>query len=72
MYEPGEEVFRAPEGYNDRKDHWQNFFDSIRTGKPVLEDAAYGLRAAAPALATNVSYFDKKVVNWDPVKMKVV
>jgi len=65
-------VFEAPEGYNDRKDHWQIFLDSVRTGSPLLEDAAYGFRAAAPALATNASYFEKKIINWDPVNMKVV
>jgi predicted dehydrogenase len=72
MSQPGEEIFRAPEDYYDRKDHWQIFFDSMRSGEPLLEDAEFGFRAAAPALATNMSYFDKKIVNWDPVGMKVV
>jgi len=72
MSQPEEEIFSAPRGYYDRKDHWQIFFDSMRTGDPLLEDAEFGFRAAAPALATNMSYFDKKVVNWDPIGMKVV
>lgn len=65
-------VFRAPQGYSDHLDHFTNFFDSIRTGKPVVEDATFGFRAAAPALACNDSYFGKKIVKWDPVRMKVV
>lgn len=64
--------FKAPEGYSDHLDHFTNFFDAIRTGKTVVEDAAFGFRAAAPALACNESYFSKKIVNWDPVKMKLV
>jgi len=32
-------VYKEPEGYNDSNDHFANFFDSIRTGKPVVEDA---------------------------------
>lgn len=64
-------VFKAPQGYSDHLDHFTNFFDSIRTGKPVVEDATFGFRAAAPALACNDSYFAKKIIKWDPVKMKL-
>jgi predicted dehydrogenase len=64
-------VFKAPAGYSDHLDHFTNFFDSVRTGKPVIEDAEFGFRAAAPALACNESYFSKKIVNWDPVNMKL-
>ncbi|MBD0295069.1 MAG: Gfo/Idh/MocA family oxidoreductase [Flavisolibacter sp.] len=65
-------VFRAPEGYSDHLDHFTNFFDAIRTNKQVVEDATFGFRAAAPALACNDSYFQKKIIYWDPVKMKQV
>ena len=64
-------IFRAPEGYSDHLDHFTNFFDSIRTGKPVVEDAEFGFRAAAPALACNESYFKKKIIHWDPVQLKL-
>ena len=53
-------------------DHFMHFFDGVRTGKSVVEDASFGLRAAGPALACNESYFKGKVVNWDSVNMKVV
>ena len=62
--------FAAPDGYDDRFDHFVNFFESIRNKKPVVEDATFGFRAAAPCLACNESYFQKKVINWDPVNMK--
>jgi predicted dehydrogenase len=64
-------IFRAPAGYSDHLDHFTNFFDSIRTGKPVVEDAEFGFRAAAPALACNESYFKKKIIRWDPVQLKL-
>jgi hypothetical protein len=64
--------FKAPQGYSDHLDHFTNFFDSIRTGKPVVEDAVFGLRAAAPCLACNESYFHQKIILWDPEKMQVL
>jgi hypothetical protein len=72
MQAPREILYQAPRGYNDTYDHFVNFFDSIRTGNPVVENATFGLRAAGPALASNLSYFEQKVINWDPDKMKVV
>ena len=64
-------IFKAPAGYSDHLDHFTNFFDSIRTGKTVVENAEFGFRAAAPALSCNDSYFQKKIVRWDPVQMKL-
>ena len=69
----GETVtYRSPDGYNSSYDHFDNFFDSMRTGKPVVEDAEFGFRAAAPALACNESYFRNKIIHWDPISMKLV
>jgi hypothetical protein len=65
-------VFKAPLGYNEHLDHFTNVFDAVRTGKAVVEDAAFGFRAAAPALSCNESYFQKKIIYWDPVGMKLV
>jgi predicted dehydrogenase len=64
-------VFKAPQGYSDHLDHFTNFFDAVRTGKKVVEDAEFGFRAAAPALSCNESYLTKKIVRWDPVNMKL-
>ena len=52
-------------------DHFFNFFEGIRTGKPVVEDATFGLRAAAPALACNLSYFEDRIVRWNPESLKL-
>lgn len=62
-------IFEAPKGYDARLDHMINFFESVRTGKPLLEDSTFGLRAAAPALLCNVSSDLKRAIDWDPVGM---
>lgn len=65
-------VFKAPDGYDEHLDHFTNFFHAVRGGKPVVEDAEFGFRAAAPCLACNESYFRNKIIRWDPVNMKLV
>lgn len=62
----------APEGYDEHKEHFINFFDGVRNGKPLVEGPEFAFRAAAPTLACNDSYFQKKIINWDPVNMKIV
>jgi hypothetical protein len=47
------------------------FFDAVRNRKPVTEDAVFGLRAAGPALLANISYFERRIVDWDPVNMRI-
>lgn len=64
--------YKRPQEFDEHLAHVTNFFDSIRTGKPVVEDAVFGFRAAAPALACNDSYFQKRIISWDPENMKIV
>jgi hypothetical protein len=35
------------------------------------EDSVVGFRAAAPSLACNKSYFERKIVHWDPRAMQI-
>ncbi len=49
---------------------FENFFASIRSGAPMVEDAAFGLRAAGPAVVSNFSFFENPPYAWDPVAMK--
>lgn len=67
-----QEVFTAPRDYSDLLDHFTNFFDAVRTRKPVVEDAVFGFRAAGPALLCNMSYFDNRPYGWNPEEMKTV
>ncbi|MBC7743692.1 MAG: Gfo/Idh/MocA family oxidoreductase [Flavobacterium sp.] len=64
-------IYKQPEEYDEHLAHHANFFDSVRSGKPVVEDAEFGFRAAAPCLACNESYYKKKIIYWDPEKMKI-
>ena len=64
-------TYKQPDDFDEHLQHHTNFFDSVRTGKPVVEDAVFGFRAAAPTLACNQSYFEKKIIYWDPENMKV-
>jgi len=68
--EPDEITYSAPRGYDDRADHWANLIAAVRDGKPIVENATYGLRAAGPSLAANASHFGKKIVNWDPQRLE--
>jgi hypothetical protein len=65
-----DERFLAPNGYNERLDHFRNFFQAMRTRQPVLEDPSFGFRAAAPALLSNLSYFESRIYEWDPETLK--
>jgi predicted dehydrogenase len=68
----GYEKYVAAEGYSDSYDHFRNFFSSVRSRQPVVEDAVFGFRAAGAALLSNLSYERGTVVHWDPEAMKVV
>ena len=68
----GFETYSAPAGYSDSYDHFKNFFASIRSRQPVVEDAVFGFRAAGAALLSNLSYERGAVVKWDPDAMKLL
>jgi predicted dehydrogenase len=52
-------------------EHHRNFYSSIRDGRPSIEDPTFGLRAAGPALLTNESLFQQKIMLWNPNLMQV-
>lgn len=66
------ERYVAPPGASDTYNHFYHLFSSIRTRKPVVEDAVFGFRAAGAALLSNRSYERGTVVHWDPEAMKLV
>jgi predicted dehydrogenase len=61
MLQP-ETEFKAPEKYSANLDHHLNFYNGIREKKAIKED---------PALATNKSVAEKKIIFWDPENAKV-
>jgi predicted dehydrogenase len=64
------ETYRPAPEYSASEHHFENFFASIRTGAPMVEDAVFGLRAAGPAVLSNLSYFENRPYAWDPEAMK--
>lgn len=45
--------------------HFRNFFSSVKTRKPPLEDALAGHRAASCAHLINLSATERRMVTWD-------
>lgn len=66
------ETYFLPKGYSEQVAHHETFLQAIRTRTPVVEDPVFGLRAAGPALMSNVSYFERRMVSWDPVNMRML
>jgi predicted dehydrogenase len=51
--------------YDDLRPHLWNFFQSVRSRKPVVQDAVFGHHAALACHMANESYFRKSRVAWD-------
>jgi predicted dehydrogenase len=69
MREDRQMRFAPPAGYDAHREHHRAFYAAIRAGRPSIEDAVYGFRAAGPALLANTSYYEKRICTWDPEKM---
>jgi predicted dehydrogenase len=65
-----QERYVAPDEYSDLYDHFRNFFASVRSRQPVVEDVVFGFRAAGPAVLTNTAHFENRAYKWDPEAMK--
>jgi hypothetical protein len=70
--ESEEEVYAAPAGYSDLVDHVANFFQAVRTRKPVVENEIFGNNAALTGChLSNYSYFNKTVAVWDSASKSI-
>jgi predicted dehydrogenase len=56
----------------DTRPHLANFFDAVRTRKPVVEDVVFGHNAAAACHMANLAYFHKKSVTYDFAKQNLL
>lgn len=73
MLSPEQLVYEAEKGYKGAHfDHFYNLFNAMRNKKAVVEDALFGYRAAAPALLCNDSYFNNRLIRWDPQNLKLI
>ena len=51
--------------YDDLRPHLWNFFQAVRSRKPVVQDAVFGHHAALACHLANESYFRGVPVRWD-------
>src|SRR6202158_5091440 len=51
--------------WDEEKPHLWNYFQAVKTRKPVVEDAVFGHHAALACHMSNQSYFRKSAVSWD-------
>jgi hypothetical protein len=73
MMPPEKMEYTAEPGYKGAHfDHFYNWATAIRNNGKVNEDALFSYRAAAPALLCNDSYFNNKIIRWDPQNLKVL
>lgn len=57
--------------WDDVRPHLWNFFQAVKTRKPVVEDAVFGNHAAIACHMANESYFRKGPVRWNESSRKV-
>lgn len=62
---PEPEHFKDESNQDSTIAHFGHFFDSIRTRKSYVEDAAFGHHAAACAHLINLSAREKRTTEWD-------
>ncbi len=67
----GETVYHGDD-WDDVKPHLWNFFQAVKSRKPVTEDAVFGNHAAIACHMANESYFRKQPVRWDESSNQIV
>jgi hypothetical protein len=58
--------------WDDVKPHLWNFFQAVKSRKPVAEDAVFGNHAAIACHMANESYFRKSPVRWNESAREIV
>jgi len=57
-------TFSTPD-FDDTRPHLWNYFEAVRTRKPVVEDVVFGHNAALACHMANEAYFRRTTVTWD-------
>ncbi len=60
-----DEVSYKGHDWDDMRPHLWNFFQAVKSRKPVVEDAVFGNHAAVACHMANEAYFRGKTVYWD-------
>ena len=65
------QVFKAPDDYDYTVDHFHNFFESVRTRKPSVEDAVFGNHTAIACHMANYSLDHHVMATWDAASKSI-
>ena len=57
--------------YDDITPHLANYFNAVRSRKPVVEDVVFGHNAALACHMANESYFRRTTVHWDEASKSI-
>ncbi len=63
--------YSAPRGYDDTRDHLWNFFQSVKTRRPSIENEVFGNNAAIAIHMANYSYFNQSAAVWDASAQRI-
>jgi predicted dehydrogenase len=53
------------------ENHWQNFIDSVRSGKPAIAPVEVAYRAISVALLGEIAITTGQTIKWDPEKEEI-
>jgi predicted dehydrogenase len=54
------------------ENHWQNFVDCIRSGKPAIAPVEVAYRAISVALLGEIAMTTGQIIKWDPEKEEII
>ncbi len=63
--------YNAPPDYDDTREHLWNFFQSVKSRQPSIEDSEFGNNAAIACHMANYSYFNKAAAVWNAEGKKI-
>jgi len=67
----GSETYVFPPNYDPVKDHLWNFFQSVRTRQPSVEDAVFGNHTSIACHMANYSYFRRSAAVWSASRGRI-
>jgi predicted dehydrogenase len=54
------------------ENHWQNFVDCVRSGKPAIAPVEVAYRAISVALLGEIAMTTRQTIKWDPEKEEII
>lgn len=63
--------YRAPDDYDEDRDHMTAFLKAVRTRQKPLEDEEFGNWTSVACLMANYSYFNRTIAAWDPASKTI-